>query len=175
MNWTELLRAEADDVYRATEGLLEMVDDSMLEWTPPAGENWMTLGQLAEHLTTALGACFRGFVTGDWGMPGGDDPGDAPPEDALPAAARMPKAKSVESVRERLDEDRFLAHRMLEEAGEEDLANKQVAAPWAPDQRLPLGRHLLHMVDHLALHKAQLFYYLKLMGKPVHTGHLWGM
>ena len=30
-------------------------------------------------------------------------------------------------------------------------------------------------VDHLKEHKAQLFYYLKLQGKPVHTGNLWGM
>jgi hypothetical protein len=31
------------------------------------------------------------------------------------------------------------------------------------------------MIGHLAQHKAQLFYYLKLQGKPVHTGHLYGM
>jgi hypothetical protein len=31
------------------------------------------------------------------------------------------------------------------------------------------------MVDHLFCHKNQLFYYLKLMGKPVDTGSLWGM
>jgi hypothetical protein len=37
-----------------------------------------------------------------------------------------------------------------------------------------LGQRLLQMVAHLAQHKAQLFYYLKLQGKPVHTGHLWG-
>jgi hypothetical protein len=38
-----------------------------------------------------------------------------------------------------------------------------------------LGHRLLQMVDHLKSHKAQLFYYFKLQGKPVHTGHLWGM
>ena len=31
------------------------------------------------------------------------------------------------------------------------------------------------MVEHLATHKAQLFYYLKLQGKDVDTMHLWGM
>jgi hypothetical protein len=31
------------------------------------------------------------------------------------------------------------------------------------------------MVGHLAQHKGQLFYYLKLQGKPVNTAHLWGM
>jgi hypothetical protein len=31
------------------------------------------------------------------------------------------------------------------------------------------------MIDHLKAHKSQLFYDLKLQGKPVNTGHLWGM
>jgi hypothetical protein len=29
--------------------------------------------------------------------------------------------------------------------------------------------------NHLAQHKGQLFYYLKLQGKPVNTTDLWGM
>jgi len=40
---------------------------------------------------------------------------------------------------------------------------------------LLLGQRLLQMAYHLGSHKAQLFYYLKLQGVPVHTGHLWGM
>jgi hypothetical protein len=31
------------------------------------------------------------------------------------------------------------------------------------------------MLGHLTQHKGQLFYYLKLQGKPVNTGDLWGM
>jgi hypothetical protein len=30
-------------------------------------------------------------------------------------------------------------------------------------------------VEHLGNHQSQLFYYLKLMGKPVNTMHLYGM
>jgi hypothetical protein len=33
----------------------------------------------------------------------------------------------------------------------------------------------LHGIHHLQQHKGQLFYYLKLQGKPVNTEHLWGM
>jgi len=40
---------------------------------------------------------------------------------------------------------------------------------------MPLGHRLLGMVGHLELHKAQLFYYLKLQGKPVNTMHMYGM
>ena len=47
-----------------------------------------------------------------------------------------------------------------------------MAAPWDPTEKL-LGQHLLAMVDHLKIHRAQLFYYLKLLGKPVNTMDLW--
>jgi hypothetical protein len=40
------------------------------------------------------------------------------------------------------------------------------------DQHLP--QHLSFMIDHLAQHKGQLYYYLKLMGRDVGTGDLWG-
>ncbi len=63
---------------------------------------------------------------------------------------------------------------MIARAGENDLANKTVTAPWDPTPR-PLGYRLNEMIDHLISHKAQLFYYLKLQGKPVNTGNLWGM
>jgi uncharacterized damage-inducible protein DinB len=33
---------------------------------------------------------------------------------------------------------------------------------------------MLFMVEHLNQHKGQLFYYLKLQGKPVKTPDLWG-
>ena len=59
-------------------------------------------------------------------------------------------------------------------AGENGLTNRKMAAPWAPGREQTLGWHLLQMVQHLERHKSQLFYYLKLQGKPVDTGDLWG-
>ena len=63
---------------------------------------------------------------------------------------------------------------MIEHAGEDALANKQTAAPWEPEKKAALGRFMLMMIRHLDSHKSQLFYYLKLQGKPVNTGDLWG-
>ena len=63
---------------------------------------------------------------------------------------------------------------MIDLATEDDLVSKAVTAPWNPTPRI-LGLRLLDMLRHLESHKAQLYTYLKLMGKPVHTGHLWGM
>ena len=66
-----------------------------------------------------------------------------------------------------------MALRMVDQAGEDDLANRELAAPWAPGPSYILGCHLLQMVQHLDRHKSQLFYYLKLQGKPVNTADLW--
>ncbi len=93
----------------------------------------------------------------------------------LPPADKLPTVKSVADAAKRIEADHRTALEMVAKAGESDLATKRVAAPWDPTEML-LGEQCLMMIDaHLATHKAQLFYYLKLMGKPVHTGHLYGM
>lgn len=172
--WTELITSHTDSTYKATLGLVKLVSDKELSWKPATGSNWMTVGQLLEHLTNAGGACVKGFVTGDWNM-GGDGGDDASAETALPPAEKLPAVKSVADAIRRIEADRATALAMVAKAGEQALATKKVGAPWNPTELL-LGEQCLMMIDaHLATHKAQLFYYLKLMGKPVHTGHLYGM
>jgi uncharacterized damage-inducible protein DinB len=174
MNWKELLKAETQSTYTVTERLLALADDDGLQWKPPAGHNWMTTGQLLKHITTACGACFRGFVTGDWGMPAGKEFNELSPEEQLPPAEKLPTVESVAEAKRLLHEDQQVALEMLAACGEEDLAHKIATAPWDPTE-IVLGHRLLQMVDHLKQHKGQLFYYLKLQGKPVNTGDLWGM
>jgi hypothetical protein len=165
MNWTDLLKREIEDTYKAADGLMAMVDSKGLGWKPPTGTNWMTTGQLLRHMTEACGACCRMFVTGEWP--------EMSPEDMLPSAEKMPSAASVKEARDLLAKDRNVALASVVEAGEKDLAGKQLPAPWDPTPQI-LGRQLLHMVGHLGTHKAQLFYYLKLQGKPVNTMNLYG-
>jgi len=172
MTWTELLKAQAESAYASTERLIDLVDDDGLGWKPAAGENWMTTGQLLRHVADACGAPCRGFVTGDWGMPDGFDPSELPPEEMLPPAEKLPTVGSVAEAKRLLAEDKAVALEMIESCGDEDLANRRVSAPWDPREEI-LGRSLLQMIGHLAGHKAQLFYYLKLQGKPVNTSHLW--
>jgi len=93
----------------------------------------------------------------------------------LPPAEALPTVETVAKARELLAADKKLALEMLAQAGEDDLENKRLAAPWSPQQETQLGHHLLGMVIHLQSHKSQLFYYLKLMGRDVNTMHLWGM
>lgn len=174
MNWTELLKSGIEDAHKATENLIGMVDGDRLDWKPSTGSNWMTTGQLLMHITIACGAPSRGFVTGDWGLPEGVDATEMSMEDMLPPAEKLPTVESVEEAKGLLAEDKKIALEALSQCSEEDLAGKPAPAPWDASEMI-LGRRLLQMVNHLNHHKAQLFYYLKLQGKPVHTGHLWGM
>lgn len=174
MNWTEILQREMDSAYATTAVLLDKVDPYRLDWKPESGSNWMTVRQLLKHITNACGAGCRGFVAGDWGLPEGVKFEDLPPEPMLPPAEKLPGIDSVEEARKLLAEDKAVALAMIEQAGENNLANRNVAAPWAPGREITLGWHLLQMVQHLERHKGQLFYYLKLQGQPVDTADLWG-
>ena len=173
MNWTELLKNEIEHTYTVTEGLLDLVEDDSLDWKPCAENNWMTAGQLLRHITDACGAAIRGFVTGDWGLPEGVEFSDLPPEEMLPPAEKLPTIERVARAKELLAMDKKLALDMLAQCDESALANNIANAPWDSSEMV-LGHRLLQMIDHLSQHKSQLFYYLKLQGKPVHTGHLWG-
>ncbi len=134
----------------------------------------MTVRQLLKHISESCGGACKGFITGDWGLPPGVKLEDLSPEEMLPPAEKMPAIESVEKARAALLEDKAVALRMIGQAGEADLGGKEVSAPWAPGEKSTLGWHLLQMVRHLDRHKAQLFYYLKLQGKPVSTVDLWG-
>jgi hypothetical protein len=174
MKWTELLTAAVEENYKVVDALMAMTEGDDLGWKPATGSNWMTTGQLLFHLTGSCGACFKGFVTGDWGMPEGMEMGEDH-ESMLPPAEALPTVESVAKARELLAADKTIALAMLARAGEEDLENRKMAAPWEPGREVTLGQHLLGMVIHLQSHKSQLFYYLKLQGKDVNTFHLWGM
>jgi hypothetical protein len=174
MNWTQLLKSEIENTYATALGLLDRVSSDSLDWKPNSGANWMTVGQLLQHISNACGASFKGFVLGDWGFPADMKMEDLSPEEMLPPAEKMPRIESVEKARKLLLEDKALALQMIDQAGEDALANRVAAAPWAPGEKSILGRYLLQMVRHLDLHKAQLFYYLKLQGKSVNTRDLWG-
>jgi hypothetical protein len=169
MTWTDLIKAEMENSYRSAEKLMDMVDDSELDWKPSEGSNWMTMGQLLRHIPDACGFCFKGFVTGQW-----DIPENASGDDMLPPAESFPTVSSVAEAKKLLAADKELALKMLAEAGEDDLENRLVPAPWNPTP-LALGHQCLGMVEHLESHKNQLYYYLKLQGKPVNTFHMYGM
>lgn len=173
MNWARLLKSEIDHTYKVTQDLLDMVDDTKLQWKPSPFNNWMTMGQLLKHITEACGTAFQGIVTGDWGLPEGMDVSKMSPEEMLPPAEKMPAVNNLAEAKKLLEEDRQLALVMLAQCKEDELHTKPAPVPWDPAEMV-LGQRLLHMIGHLNQHKGQLYYYLKLQGVPVNTIHLWG-
>lgn len=172
MNWTEMLKAETEDAYRCADALMATVEDGDLDWKPATGDNWMTTGQLLRHMVSACGAASKGFVTGDWGLPPDADPTEMSTEEMLPPAEKMLAAESVAAAREGLAADKQVALEMIEAAAER--MDEPTPAPWDP-RPISLGLRILGMINHLNNHKAQLFYYLKLQGRPVNTMHFYGM
>ena len=173
MTLKEVLTEEAETTYAITGRLVARVADADLEWKPPAGTtDWMTVGQLLMHCARfGCGKAVQGFVTGDWEAAGDvAEPGADP---HLPPAAALPSVASVAEALELLEADRRLALECISVAPESDLLARRLTAPWGGPEEV-LFRHLLHMIAHLAQHKGQLFYYLKLMGRRVGTQDLWG-
>jgi hypothetical protein len=172
LTWTELLKGELTTTYALTKRLMDMVEDENLDWKPSEENNWMTTGQLMMHLTNACGSTFKGFVTGDWGFPTDSKSEDLPPEEMLLPAEKLPAVKSVAEAKALLEDDEKVSFEMLSQCPEERLSKEMVTAPWSPIESI-LGLYLFQMVEHLKQHRHQLFYYLKLQGKPVNTSHLW--
>jgi uncharacterized damage-inducible protein DinB len=173
MSLVKVLLQEMENNYKLTEKLFQLVEPGQLCWKPPTGSNWMTVGQLLMHCSSACGAGARAFVTGDWGLPDGVDIKNLPPEEMLPPAEKLPTVESVDQALRLLAEDRRIGIATLEGLDEAELLQKRFSAPWGGVD-FSLFQHILHMINHLGQHKGQLFYYLKLLGKNLNTADLWG-
>ncbi len=170
----QVLLEQAEATYDITEILFQQVGDEDLPWKPGSGKNWMTTGQLLMHCASfGCGKAIQGFVKGDWGLPENADPEDMEATNHVPPASAMPAVDSVTEALELLTKDRILAFQCLKDINEDQLLAERFAAPWGGPE-LTLFQHLLLMIQHLAQHKGQLFYYLKLIGRDVDTGNLWG-
>jgi len=172
MTLKDVLTEEAETTYEITRKLAAAFGDAELSWKPPTGATeWMTVGQLLMHCASfACGKAVCGFVTGDWGPSAAPDAGAAA---HVPAAAALPSVGSVSQALALLEEDRRLALGCIAATRNADLLAQRTLAPWGGPVET-LFQHLLHVIAHLAQHKGQLFYYLKLMGREVGTADLWG-
>jgi len=172
MTLQQVLIEEAETTYAITRRLVQRIGDAELSWKPATtGTEWMTVGQLLMHCASyGCGKAVQGFIRGDWGLPTAG--GDTGAEADVPPAAMLPSVGSVDQAVELLDADRELALACLRETRDANLLTQRVVAPWGGPAQ-PLFQQLLHMIAHLAQHKGQLFYYLKLMGKEVGTADLW--
>ncbi len=164
----QALLEQARATYAVTGRLFARISDGDLAWRPASGRNWMTVGQLLLHCASyGCGKAVAGFVTGDWGE------AEAEAAEHVPTAGSLPSASSVAQAVALLEEDRRLTLQCLAAVDEAALALPAPAPPWGGPERA-LFQQLELMIAHLAQHKGQLFYYLKLMGQNVDTADLWG-
>ncbi len=175
MNWTQLLKSEIETACATTARLLDKADPESLDWKPESGGNWMTVGQFLKHITNACGAGCKGSVTSDWGLPAGKKLEDLSPEEALPPAEKMPAVESVEEAKNLPTEDKIIALEMVHQAGEDDLANREIACSLGPRSTLaprpassPIGAASSTGT------KASYATTSSYQGKPVNTTDLWG-
>lgn len=170
MTLTQVLLDEAEGTYAIVERLVRRVADEELSWKPREGHDWMTMGQLLMHLASfGCGKAVQGFVKGEW-------PSEAESESHeahVPSPAELPTVLSVQEALDLLAEDQRVTLSCIAAAGELNLLGRRITAPWG-GRELTLFQQLLEMLKHLAQHKGQLFYYLKLMGKTVESRDLWG-
>jgi uncharacterized damage-inducible protein DinB len=172
MTLKEVLLEEARTTYDITEKLFRRVADNELSWKPPTGSNWMTVGQLLRHCAEfGCGKAIQGFVSGEWDL--SESPGIPDAGMHVPSASALPFVESVGQALALLADDRSLSLRCLAGVEERDLLSRRLTAPWGGSE-LSLFQHLLMVIEHLAQHKGQLFYYLKLMGRKLETADLWG-
>jgi hypothetical protein len=170
MTLTQVLLDEAEATFAVVERLVRRVEDQELSWKPSEGRDWMTVGQLLMHCGSfGCGKAVRGFVSGEWPIEVPGEPADA----HVPPTASLPAVSSVQEALDLLTEDRRLTLSCIAAAGEPSLLSRRTAAPWGGPE-LSLFQQLQEMLKHLAQHKGQLFYYLKLMGKTVDSHDLWG-
>ncbi|HSR16873.1 MAG TPA: DinB family protein [Ignavibacteriaceae bacterium] len=171
----EVLLEQIESAYNVTEKLFKKVDDSELMWKPPAGENWMTIGQLLMHCANyGCGKAVQGFTKGDWGFIESPESNDSESAAHIPSAEMLPSVNSIDEALSLLKGDWGLAQHCIAETDEDEFLTKKIIAPWGGPE-IFLFQHLLLMIAHLAQHKGQLFYYLKLMGKDVNSDDLWGI
>jgi len=168
MNWRPYLQERLDRTYRVVDDLVDLLATDDLDWKPATGSNWMTVGQLLEHLAGCGGRTFRYLSDGKAATRTDESAGELPLADALPSV------KSLEEGRSRIAADRDAALAALAALSDEELEVRPCPLWWDP-REVSLGQRLSEMVDHLVQHKGQLFYYLKLMGRRVDTSLLWGM
>ena len=134
----------------------------------------MSVGQLLMHCSSyGCGKAVRGFIRSEWDDPPDPKDGTSGADKHIPPASGLEGVGSMNEARTLLSTDHELAIQCLHEVDEDRLLSEKITAPWGGPP-LTLFRHLLMMIAHLAQHKGQLFYYLKLMGKDVGSRDLWG-
>ncbi|MEX0602237.1 MAG: DinB family protein [Bacteroidota bacterium] len=149
-----------DEMFRSTEPLFRMVPPDKLDWKPD--EKSFTASQLMAHMAGALGVYGNGIATGDWKFKS--------MREIFVANRRTPSVSLDDAVRI-LNDNYAEFRRVLGALSEDDFDRGEIDSPQLG--RVTRWRAAMLAVEHHVNHKAELFMYLKFLGVPVNTRHLY--
>ncbi len=150
----------AESLCPPTLKLISLAPAGKLDWRPAPG-NYMTLGQLLHHLAMCPGILVAAVNNA------------FPPADAFEKFIQedLKNTKTPEAAQREASRGWEEAKAAISGLSEADFQKRMVTVPWGPPT--PLWRVCLSMADHWANHKYQLFFYLKLLDKPVNSATLY--
>jgi hypothetical protein len=122
----------------------------------------MSTGQVMYHLGEGLGEALKMTVTGQW---------PPMPDGMLPTIDKMNAAASIDEAVKMLHKDGALTSDYLSTISEEQFLNNRYSTPWGASGKL--WRLALYYLEHMQMHKMQLFQYLRIQGVPVNTMDLY--
>lgn len=149
------------EAYKPAATLIRMAPADKLDWRP--APNFMSLGQLIDHMGGGIGTDLRCLITGEWPFT------PEQMEDGM-KLENIPSC-NVEQALAKLEKDKAVLREVLDGISEEDFAAKAVSTPWGMKGKLePMA---ISFREHFTNHKMQLFTYLKLLGFSVNTETLY--
>ena len=151
---------EYDTELKPVLNLFNKAAATSLSYRPRA--DMMTTGQVIFHMSHGLAEAIKFAQTGEWSYSDGA---------ALPALEEMPTVLSIEEAVTAIKEDRSKAEEILDTISEEDFQNKFVETPWG--MKGSFWRVAFMFLEHMKMHKMQLFLYLRIQGLSINTMDLY--
>lgn len=122
----------------------------------------MSTGQVIHHLAEGVGETLKMTVNNSWpNMPNG----------GMLTLEQMPTIPSIDAAIAMLNKDGAATSDYLSTIPEEQFANNVYGTPWGAQGKL--WRLALHYLQHMQMHKMQLFQYLRIQGLPINTMDLY--
>jgi hypothetical protein len=152
----------AGQMLRSIQGLCRLALPDKLDWRPC--ESVMTLGQCMEHTASSLTPLVEMAVTKHF-----------PPPEFMDVVTQGEHLKNVTAEEAVAIAEKHMARLgdILDDVTPERWENEKVTMPWGFTGSLSMIG--VEALDHASGHRYQLFLYLKLLGLPLDTGHLYGM
>jgi|GEM_PF-6267662 len=145
---------------RVLQRLIGRAAEVDLQWRPRP--DMMSVGQVIRHLSDSFADSLHSLRTGEW-------PYD--PNAPLPTAEQMPAVAGVEEAISALERDQARTAAFLEAMTEKEFGHLPVSTPWGAHGRFE--RVAAAFLEHLKMHKMQLFLYLRMQGVALDTGDLY--